>query len=89
MGVSATAGRNVPTKPIGLEKWRCSGFGVFLGGLLVGLFVCFKGLERAGRDTSQQCAPEPREEEGNTVKSIRNDGLCSTRDGNKHGSTQH
>lgn len=56
-GLSATAGRNVPTKPIGLEKWRCRGLWGFCG-----VFVCFllfKGVERPGRETSQQCALEP------------------------------
>lgn len=65
-GVSARAGRNVPTKPTGLEKLRCRRFFFpwFCRGfisVLVSVWWFFKGVERAGRQTSQQCTLEHQE----------------------------
>jgi len=44
LGVSATAVRNVPTKPIRFENWRCRSFGGFVGFLFVFYFREWKGL---------------------------------------------
>lgn len=49
---------------------------LWVGGFFWLLFLCLLlGVERAGRETSQQCALESQDEKGSTVKSIGSNGL--------------